>query len=854
MVFNRKKRLMLVALTAAMVLTLLGSVPILAAADEPTAGGETEQAFYLTVRTPDDDTVFLLPTSSYLHGTTAGKPYDWAIDWGDGDIEAKSGTGSLDGGIPHAYALAGDYTIAITPNGSTDAWLGAFGFYETREGSNSEANKGMLVGVPSLITPQMTRTPSQVEGSDPAPTCEWSYTFCTCRFLTEAPSFAGWEDVTVVGDRFANNMLTRCNRLSSLPEGFNLPQELIEVGDGFAAGMFGSCPSLVAMPEGFNFPQGLTIVGHSFAHAMFSYCTDLAYLPDGFNLPQGLTSVGSSFAGTLFLNCSSLTGLPEGFNLPQGITSAGGGFASDLLWGAGCPTFQLNDEFRFPANISTDGTRSLNGTLHLSSSAPVQNRTAASVIGDCPTPSSQSYTFNDRFSDIDYIPVYWGGGGLTPPDDEDPEQAFYLTVRTPDDDTVFLLPTSSYLHGTTAGKPYDWAIDWGDGVVEARSGTGSLDGGIPHAYALAGDYTIAITPNGSTDAWLGAFGFYQTREGSNSEANKGMLIGVPSLITPQMTRTPSQIEGSEPAPTGEWSYTFCTCRFLTEAPSFAGWEDVTAVGDHFACDMFTRCNRLSSFPEGFNLPQGLTEAGDSFAARMFNSCPSLVAMPEGFNFPQGLTTVEGSFAFAMFGFCTDLVYLPDGFNLPQGPTSVGSYFADKLFVNCSSLAGLPAGFNLPQGITSAGGGFAIDMLWGAGGPTFQLNDEFRFPANISTKGTYSLSGTLYLSSSAPVQNRTAASIIGDCPTPDTLSNTFNDRFSDIDYIAVNWGGKGMVQLIAGSGDLNGDGMVTMDEVIIILKVASGIGTLDPEMYAVIDMDFDHMITMTDVILALKKTV
>ncbi|MCL2136740.1 MAG: hypothetical protein FWH40_04360 [Coriobacteriia bacterium] len=432
------------------------------------------------------------------------------------------------------------------------------------------------------------------------------------------------------------------------------------------------------------------------------------------------------------------------------------------------------------------------------------------------------------------------------------EQAFYLTVRIPADNTTFILQTSSYLNGTFGGKPYNWMVDWGDGVVEARSGTSSQDGGIPHAYTLVGDYTIAITPNGTTEAWLGAFGFEGTIDGSLISANKRLVIGAPSLITPQMTRTTAQIEGSEPAPDYEWSRAFYFCMSLVEAPSFAGWENVTSVGNGFASGMFSNCDRLNAFPLGFQLPQGLVEAGDSFAASLFYWCHSLATLPNGFTLPQGLVTVGDYFAAYMFFTCFCIAELPATFNLPQGLTSVGSYFAYNLFENCSGLSGLPAGFNLPQGITEVGTRFAVAMFWDAGSKTFQLNDEFCFPAGIPADSIDAFYGVFNFANSVPIQNRTAISIIGDCPTPSTQRYTFNTRFRDIDDIPENWGV--LIRLVTGSGDLNGDGVVSMDEVVTTLQATIGTAELSSGQLGVIDMDRDGVITMADVVLALQKTV
>ena len=415
------------------------------------------------------------------------------------------------------------------------------------------------------------------------------------------------------------------------------------------------------------------------------------------------------------------------------------------------------------------------------------------------------------------------GEGRATEDATDIEQVFLLAISTASDNTTFILPTSSYLRGTFGGKPYNWAIDWGDGVTETRSGTSSNNGGIPHTYFSTGDYTITIKPKGLLEAWLGAFGFYVTSgSGANSLSNKALLVGVPSLITPQMTRTTAQIEGRESPPNSEWSCTFYDCYSLTEAPVFTGWEIVTSVGDEFADEMFSRCSRLRSLPDGFTLPQNLTVAGDYFAMGMFYLATNLTDLPEGFNFPQGLK-------------------------------EVGSYFAYSMFYSCYRLSVLPAGFNLPQGVTTVGGSFAGNLFLEAGGTTFQINDEFCFPAGIPSDSFNAFYSTFRLATSAPTQNRTAVSIIGECATPNTRRLTFDSHFSDIDMVPMNWGGD-LILLLPGTGDLNGDGVVTMDEVVTTAQVAIGLVSLNPEQLAIIDMDGDGFITMFDVMKVYERAI
>jgi hypothetical protein len=497
---------------------------------------------------------------------------------------------------------------------------------------------------------------------------------------------------------------------------------------------------------------------------------------------------------------------------------------------------------------------------------------------------------------------------------------FQLTIKTPANSSLFYLPTCSTLGFVHNGRSYDWSIDWGDGGTQHASGVSSDNDGIPHLYATAGSYVISITPYSSTEAWLAAFGFFyeETTTGANSLANRAMVTGILSPLTPEMTRTSDQIEGTLPAPDNEWAYTFSMCDSLVQIPVFQGWENVDSVGDYFAFCMFKDCKGISVLPDGFNLPVNITKVGNSFVSGMFQGCYNLAKLPEGFNLPQGITEVgdyfvysfflmctsltelpdgfnipqniilpgngfaDGmfygcsrlaklpngfnlpqniteagdGFAIQMFAYCTDLSELPDGFNLPQGIVKTGSYFAADMFTHNMNLNSLPTGFNLPQGIISVGRDFAFRMFYSAGSPSFQISNEFTLPSGIPANSVDSFYQTFLLYTHAPVQNRSAASIIGDCPTPDNSRYTFDTRFKDIDYIAINWGGEGLEYPGAGepgSGDLWGIGVVTIDVALVIARVVTGGGMdLTPAQFAAVDMDFDGYITMADVILIMRK--
>ncbi|MDR2956838.1 MAG: hypothetical protein LBU61_01470 [Coriobacteriales bacterium] len=533
---------------------------------------QSNHLFQLTIRTPVNGSTFILPTSSYLNGRHIRKYYNWLVDWGDGSTQYVLGESFEDSGIAHSYTVAGNYTISITPNGTTDAWLAAFGFDGniSDSGVNSIINRAMVIGVPSPLTPEMTRNTAQIAGTATAPDREWANSFYQCENLISAPVFLGWEGIRSVGMQFAFQMFSRCSNLSTLPPGFNLPENLVEVGTGFVAWMFKECESLTRLPDGFNLPQGITSDNGFFALGFLSRCTGLSELPEGFNLPQSISKTNYGFANNMFDGCTNIIVLPDGFNLPQGITDA---------------------------------------------------------------------------------------------------------------------------------------------------------------------------------------------------------------------------------------------------------------GDYFAEEMFIDCRSLKKLPDGFNLPVGIVEAGERFANRMFVNCISLTALPEGFTLPQGLS-------------------------------SVGDDFGYQMFVRCQSLTGLPSGFNLPRSVISVGSNFAYGMFLWAGSSTFQINSEFTFPKGVPSNASNAYYRTFDLSDAAPIQNRTAVSIIGNSPTPDYSRLTFDDHFSDIHSIPINWGGRIFSYAEAGaphSGDLFGTGHATMDVALLVARIAIGGGiNLTEEQFTAVDMDSDGLLTMADVLLIMRE--
>jgi hypothetical protein len=279
---------------------------------------------------------------------------------------------------------------------------------------------------------------------------------------------------------------------------------------------------------------------------------------------------------------------------------------------------------------------------------------------------------------------------------------------------------------------YDWLIDWGDGTTQRATGTGASGRVINHTYSARDTYTITITPAGSKDAWLKAFG-----SGSYTAiANALKITSCTAVLTPLMVASAAEIAAGT---VGAYSFNgwFRDCAYLTSLScSFSKeWEQITTVGAYFCMNLCYGCTRLTELSTGFTMPQKITVAGDRFLSSAFHGCTLLSSMS-------------------------------DGFNLPQGITSAGEYFCANLFYLCPNL------------IVNSEFRFPVLSI-----------------ADLAKNGVFSgvlymsiVYGTVL------AQNRTAASFINGNGTPPTDRNTFacyNDvqgaaRWSDYVSLDVNW--------------------------------------------------------------------
>jgi hypothetical protein len=220
---------------------------------------------------------------------------------------------------------------------------------------------------------------------------------------------------------------------------------------------------------------------------------------------------------------------------------------------------------------------------------------------------------------------------LAPADDGE----FSFTVQ---DNGSFEIPISG-LNGSNSNYPsYNWIIDWGDGITETKSGTGSVSSTIPHTYSDGKNtHKIKIRPSGSiTQGWFNAFGSGT----SPTESNVAKIKSINSVITEKM-RTMNIISHQ---------YMFHKCTGLTTLPSNL-LPATTFTGTACYNNMFNYCTGLTSIPSDL-LPA--TKLTDGCYSYMFQGCNKLTILPSGLLPATSLATNCYQYMFQNCSVLTDI--------------------------------------------------------------------------------------------------------------------------------------------------------------------------------------------------------
>jgi hypothetical protein len=237
---------------------------------------------------------------------------------------------------------------------------------------------------------------------------------------------------------------------------------------------------------------------------------------------------------------------------------------------------------------------------------------------------------------------------------------FSFTVQ---DNGSFEIPTSGVNGNDYSNQSYNWIINWGDSVIETKSGASSIYSTIPHTYSDGKNtHTIKISPNGSiTQGWFNAFG----SSANQNVANLAKIKSINSVITNKM-RTINDYSHR---------YMFYNCTGLTSIPS--NLLPATTIFNHCYNSIFCNCTGLTTLPSGL-LP-ATTLTGIVCYASMFRNCSGLTSIPSDLLPATKLTTNCYSY---MFQGCNKLTILPSDL-LPATTLIEGCY--SYMFQNCSVL-------------------------------------------------------------------------------------------------------------------------------------------------------------------------
>lgn len=260
-------------------------------------------------------------------------------------------------------------------------------------------------------------------------------------------------------------------------------------------------------------------------------------------------------------------------------------------------------------------------------------------------------------------------------------ETLYLSINS-GEEAEFIIPLNQY-------RPvaYNWNIDWGDGIIETHSGTGTFNTGIVHQYSNKNTlYTIKIKRNEQTnyDEWLLAFGFDDETTnvyGPSSQTNKDKVLLVDGKLDEHMFFSIMNQQGQgyilNPVRNNVCAYMFSGCSNLKLGNSFTlpNHNVVKQVGNNFCRGMFKNCTSLDDL-KNMNLDISFHNCGDYCFAEMFMNDVNLSNISK---------------------LSLDMYYDDNDDDYYGGIQGCGTYFASQMFRNCYAIEDLKL-FNLPSSL------------------------------------------------------------------------------------------------------------------------------------------------------------
>ena len=252
------------------------------------------------------------------------------------------------------------------------------------------------------------------------------------------------------------------------------------------------------------------------------------------------------------------------------------------------------------------------------------------------------------------------------------------------------------------------------------------------------------------------------------------------------------------------AYSFYNCFYLTDITLP---ESVTSIGDYAFCG----CASLSSI----TLPESVTSIGD----RAFAGCKDLTSI----NIPDNVTSIEAS----TFVACNIL----SSITLPESVTSIG----EAAFEGCNSITHI----TLPERVTSIGDG----AFYGCSNLT-----DITLPKSVTSIGQYAfrecdmLTNVYCHANNMPEINEYAF-----LNTNIQNATLYVPENLKEDYGATApWSGFGAIKGLYTLGDVNNDGHIAVNDVVLMINAVLGVPA-ENFIYEAADMNGDGEIMVNDVV-------
>jgi len=278
------------------------------------------------------------------------------------------------------------------------------------------------------------------------------------------------------------------------------------------------------------------------------------------------------------------------------------------------------------------------------------------------------------------------------------DEAFGFTVDIPGGDLTYSIPLHGMNFNTNAqDQPYDWNINWGDGIIENKSGISSnvTTNCITHTYSTAKKYTIIIRPNVDNYGWMRAWLYSGTSGPANLPANKKKISSI------EYVTNKSFLGSSTSTGTYYMSLQFYGADIIYPANEVETVKEdtITSIGNNFRYSQYNSCAKLiTTLPE--KIPN-VTSIGNAFRGYQYGSCPSLSTTATEV-LPNTLLTIGDNFRY--YQYTTSGITSATSEFLPNGVTIIGANYRQSQYEGCTKLL-VTAIEVFPNTITKVGGTF-----------------------------------------------------------------------------------------------------------------------------------------------------